>query len=233
MKKCGIIGGVGPSATVQLMQLIIKHTHSTRDQDHLRMIIDNHPQIPDRTQAILYGGESPEKHLAESIRILKGAGVDFIACPCNTAHFFLRNMKKKHNFILIDMVEETVRYLINNNYKTAGLLSTSGTASSGIYQATCREKKVKIINPDQKGIDNVMEAVYGKYGIKANARYEKSRRNKNLLMAVVKQFEEADMDAVIMGCSEIPLCLTQKDTPVPLINPNEILAKAIIEASEK
>ncbi len=232
MKICGIIGGVGPSATVQLMQLIIRNTPTERDQDHIRVIIDNHPQIPDRTEAILYGGESPVPWLAESLKILKGAGADFIVCPCNTAHHFLRKMKQEHDFVLIDMIEETVKFLVKAGYYEAGLLSTSGTASTGIYQETGLRCGVKIHSPSVAGINDVMEAVYGKKGIKANARFEKSRRNKLLLKGAIREFEDAGLDAVIMGCTEIPLCLTADDTRLPLVNPTAILSKAIVAAAQ-
>ncbi len=226
--KCGIIGGVGPSATVQLMQYIIRNTPTRCDQDHLRLIIDNHPQIPDRTDALLHGGESPVPRMIESIGILKRAGVDFIVCPCNTAHFFLRKLAVSESFELIDMIEATVRYLAGKGYREAGLLSTSGTASTGIYQETGKRFGVEIHSPSEAGIRDVMEAVYGVKGIKANARYERSKRNRELLRGVIGQFEEKGLGAVIMGCTEIPLCLRKRDTGLELVNATELLALEII-----
>ena len=231
MKRCGIIGGVGPSATVQLMQCIIRDTPTRRDQDHLRLIIDNHPQIPDRTDALLHGGESPVPYFIESIGILKRAGVDFIACPCNTAYHFLRQMTDEHDFVLVDMIEETVKFLKKLGYGVAGLLSTSGTASTGIYQETGRKYGIRIISPSDDGIRNVMEAVYGAKGIKANARFERSRRNRALLKEVIRGFEEEGLEALIMGCTEIPLALRASDTRLVLINPTEIMAREIIRRS--
>lgn len=226
--RCGIIGGVGPSATVQLMQYIIKNTPARRDQDHLRVIIDNHPQIPDRTDALLHGGESPIPYFIESIGVLKQAGVNFIACPCNTAHYFLRKLAVEHSFELIDMIEVTARHLAEKGLKEAGLLSTSGTASTGIYQETGNRYGITIHSPSEAGIKDVMEAVYGIKGIKANSRYERSSRNRELLRGVIREFEEKGLGAVIMGCTEIPLSLRKKDTGLELVNPTELLAKEII-----
>ena len=231
--RCGIIGGVGPSATVQLMQYIIRNTPTRRDQDHIRLIIDNHPQIPDRTDALLYGGESPVPYLIESIDILKQAGADFIACPCNTAHFFLRTLAVQESFELVDMIEVTVKYLAERGVRDAGLLSTSGTASTGIYQETGRRHGVSIHSPSEAGIGDVMEAVYGVRGIKANSRYEKSNRNRQLLKGVIREFEDKGFTAVIMGCTEIPLSLRKRDTSLELVNPTELLAMEIINKGVK
>jgi aspartate racemase len=226
--KCGIIGGVGPSATVQLMQYIIRNTPAQRDQDHIRLIIDNHPQIPDRTDALLHGGESPLLYFIESIGILKKAEVEFIACPCNTAHFFLRKLAAKDSFNLIDMIEVTVKHLAEKGFKEAGLLSTSGTASTGIYQQTGKKYGLTVHSPSKAGIKDVMEAVYGVRGIKANPRYERSSHNRELLKGVIREFEEMGLGAVIMGCTEIPLSLRKRDTSLELVNPTELLAIEII-----
>ncbi|MBE0676291.1 MAG: aspartate/glutamate racemase family protein [Bacteroidales bacterium] len=228
MKRCGIIGGVGPSATVQLMQYIIRDTPTARDQDHIRLIVDNHPQIPDRTDALLYGGESPVPRLLESIEILKQAGADYIACPCNTAYVFLRQLADEQGFELIDMIEETIIAIKERGIARAGLLSTSGTAASGIYQETGRRFGIEIVSATEQGISDLMEAVYGPKGIKANARYERSRRNRKLIIDVMRNFEERGFEAVIMGCTEIPLAIEARDTDLLLINPTEILARSIV-----
>ena len=229
MKRCGIIGGVGPSATVDLYRLITKHTPARKDQEHLRIIIDSHPQIPDRTEALLNNGESPIPHLMESIHILQKSGADFIVCPCNTSHIFLRQLKNQLKFSFIDMIEETVKFLQDNNIKKAGLLSSAGTAKSGIYQETAEKFGIEIIAPSEKGIADEMEAIYGKQGIKAGFQYERSKRNKALLLGIIKEFEKKDTKAVIMGCTEIPLCLDKRDTFLTLVNPTEILAKAVVK----
>jgi len=229
MKKCGIIGGVGPSATVDLYRSIIRNTKANKDQDHLRVIIDSHPQIPDRTEALLHDGESPDKYLLESIRILKNAEVDFIVCPCNTAHIFLRRLAKQENFIFIDMIEETAKHLDKLNIKKAGLLSTSGTAKLGIYQETALKYGVEIIIPDERGIIDEMEAIYGREGIKAGVQFERSKKNKNLFLEIIRDFEKGGCMAVIMGCTEIPLCIDQDDTSVILVNPTEVLARAVVD----
>ncbi len=229
MKRGGIIGGVGPSATVDLYRSIIKNTPARKDQNHIRIIIDNHPQIPDRTEALLYGGESPDKHLIESIRILQNAEVDFMVCPCNTAHVFLRQLKKHMNFLFIDMIEVTIQYLKENHIKKAGLLSTSGTAKAGIYQDTAKEHGIEIFIPSEEEMINEMEAISGKEGIKASVKFEKSEKNKAIFLKIIEGFKKQNAQSVIMGCTEIPLCLDNQYTILPLINPTDLLAKAFVK----
>ena len=233
MKRCGIIGGLGPSATVDLYKLIIKHTPARRDQDHIRVIIDSNAQIPDRTAALLYKGESPVPYLLDSIRILQNSEVDFIVCPCNTAHVFLRRLKDQIKVPFIDMIEETVIYLQENKIPRAGLLSTEGTAKSLIYQETGKKYGIEILIPSEEGIKNVMNAISGPEGIKAGVKFEKSKRNKTLLLDTLKEFEISNINHVIMGCTEIPLCIEKADTSLELINPAEILAKEVVRYSLK
>ena len=228
MKICGIIGGVGPSATVDLYRLITMHTPAKNDQEHLRIIIDSHPQIPDRTEALLNYGESPVKHLLESIRLLEKAGVDFIVCPCNTSHVFLRRLKDQMAVPFIDMIEETLKFLHEKKIRKAGLLSSAGTAKTRIYQETAESYGIEIVIPSEKGIKAEMEAIYGLQGIKSGVRYEKSKKNKGLLSGIITEFAKKDIKAVIMGCTEIPLCLDKNDTTLELVNSTEILAKEII-----
>lgn len=231
-KRVGIIGGVGPSATVDLYRLIVTHTPADTDQEHLRVLIDSHPQIPDRTAAILGKGPSPIPALLESIKLLEDADVDLIACPCNTAHVFLREIQDQINVDFVDMIEATVDYLVANGIKKAGLLSTAGTAKLGIYQQTGEAKNVEILIPSPEGIEKEMEAVYGLEGIKAGVRFEKSDKNKQLLKDVMLELIDAGAEAIIMGCTEIPLCLEEGDCELELVNPTEILAKAIISEAK-
>ncbi len=94
----GIIGGMGPSATVDLMDKIIKNTPAKKDQGHIKMIVDHNPQIPDRTAHLLQNGEDPTIPLLTCARNLEQWGADFIAIPCNTAHSLLMRYNKTFQF---------------------------------------------------------------------------------------------------------------------------------------
>ena len=225
----GIMGGMGPSATRDLYALIIQNTPANIDQDHLEIIIHSYPHH-DRTAAILTKEESPLPTLITSAKKLKEAGADFVAVPCNTAHFFIPDIQKRTGIPFVDMIEETSREIEGLGQKKVGLLSTSATAKTGLYQKSI---SCDVVIPSDESIESEMEAIYGEHGIKAGVEYENSQYNKDLLLGVIDELKEKGAEAIILGCTELPLCLTASDTDIPLINPTEILSKAIIrEATE-
>jgi aspartate racemase len=133
------------------------------------------------------------------------------------------------NFTFIDMIEETVKFLEGNNIKKAGLLSTSGTARTCIYQETAKAYGIEIILPAEDEIRNEMEAIYGKEGIKAGVRYEKSGKNRSIFLDIIRGFMKEGAAAAIMGCTEIPLCISQDDTSMKLVNPTDVLARSVVD----
>lgn len=92
-KVIGILGGMGPEATLDCFAKIIQNTPAKKDQEHLRIIIDSNPKVPDRTAAIIGNGESPVPLLVEGCRSLQRAKADFIIIPCVSAHFFLAEVR--------------------------------------------------------------------------------------------------------------------------------------------
>ena len=107
-KRVGILGGMGIDVTAELLTRIINATNAKREQDHIPIIINHNPKIPDRTQAILYGGENPVPFLKTSLDLLVKAGVDFIAIPCNTFHHWYDEMQKHISVPIIHMINRVV-----------------------------------------------------------------------------------------------------------------------------
>lgn len=227
-KTIGILGGMGPEATARFFELIIKNTAVKRDQDHLKIIVYNYPQIPDRTQAILYGGEDPVPYLLEGLKILEKMGAEVCAIPCLTAHYFFPRLEKKTKLGLIHLIEETANYLKKAypRLKTIGLLATRGTFATGIFHRPLSQKGFEIISPQEKELDLVMEAIYGPDGIKAGFT---EGRSKNLLLKVAHRFVKRGAQAIIAGCTEVPLALKEKDLNVPLVDPMTLGARALIK----
>ena len=224
----GVLGGMGPEATSDLFQKIIKQTPASKDQDHLRIIIDNNPKIPDRTPAVLGTGESILPSMLETARNLKRAGVDFIVIPCVTAHYFLSDLRKEIDIPIVSIVEELANEL-NNHFpeaKKIGLISTTGTIKGRVFQGKLEEMGREVLVPteeDQKGL--VMEAIYGKTGIKAGYT---GLENKRKIVEVAERLIGRGAQGVIAGCTEIPLVLKDEDIAVPLFDTLLILAKAAI-----
>ena len=228
-KIIGILGGMGPEATIDLFTKIVKGTKAKKDQDHLRILIDNNPKIPNRTLAIQGKGPSPLPLLIKSARALEEAGADFIAIPCVTAHHFHDPLQERIKIPILHIVEETARYVQTRlkRVRKIGLLATSGTLRSGLFQKAFAHSQIDLILPEQDvQRAQVMAAIFGKGGIKTLGPSEKSRR---LILDASRKLIRQGAQAVIAGCTEVPLVLRDGDLPVPVIDPVAILASAAIE----
>jgi len=225
-KIIGILGGMGPESTVDLFQKMIKATPIKKEQDHLRIIIDNNPQIPDRTEAILGLGESPLNELIKTAQNLEKAGAEIIAIPCNTAHHYYKEVKDSVNVQVLNMIEETVKFIKKENplIKKIALLSTTGTLKAKVYHKMLSDFEVLI--PDDEAQERLMEAIYGKEGIKAGYVDEKSQKK---VLAVAKPLLDQGAEALIAGCTEISLVLRQEDLPISFIEPLAVLAQAAVK----
>jgi aspartate racemase len=146
-KIIGILGGMGPEATIDLFYKIIKFTPAEKDQDHLRIIIDNNPKIPDRTAAILGKGKDPLPALQETAKNLEKAGADFIIIPCNAAHYFLSSIQESVKIPILNMIKETVKETQkkNSSIKKVGLLASIGTYKTKIYHQHFKKFKIPLI----------------------------------------------------------------------------------------
>jgi aspartate racemase len=231
-KVVGILGGMGPEATIDFFTKIVKGTRVKKDQDHLRILIDNNPKVPNRTLAIQGKGPSPLPQLIQSAKVLESAGADFIAIPCVTAHHFHAPLQKRVKIPILHIVKETMRYL-QTRLKAVhkiGLLATSGTIQSGLFQKALSLSEIELILPTPE-LQNkkVMEAIFGQGGIKALGPSGKSKR---LILVASHDLIRQGAQAILAGCTEIPLVLRDGDLPVPVIDPVAILAKAVIEKAQ-
>jgi aspartate racemase len=226
-KTIGILGGMGPEATVYFFSLITRDTAAGRDQDHIPVIIYNWPQIPERTAALLGKGPSPVPLLRKGVRLLERAGADFIVIPCITAHAFLADFRTAIRIPILSLLDEALNFGLKTvpGLKQAGLLASTGTIRSGLFHQTFAAAGIEIITPTDKGQAKVMEAIFGKGGIKAGFS---EGRPKKLITDVGRRLIRRGAQAIIAGCTEIPLVLDDRDIPVPLIEPMRLAARAAI-----
>ncbi|MBU1035633.1 amino acid racemase [bacterium] len=224
-KIIGILGGMGPEATIDLFYKIIKFTPAEKDQDHLRIIIDNNPKIPDRTAAILGKGEDPLPALRESARNLEKAGADFIVIPCNTAHYFLSSIQKNVKIPVLNMIEEAASETQQRipQIKKVGLLASIGTYKTEIYPQQFKKFNIEVIYPDKKDKEEAMKAIYA---VKAG---DLSNEVKGNILKIVQKLIDKGAEAIIAGCTEIPLILKEGDVSVPIIDPTQILARIAVQ----
>ncbi|MBD3859713.1 amino acid racemase [Bacillus sp. 28A-2] len=217
----GIMGGMGPLATIDLMKKIISHTPAIKDQDHLHVIADNYPQIPDRTTAIFGTGEDPTDYMIESAKRLERAGADFILIACNTAHFFLQNVRQSTHIPIMNMPLDTANHLKEHQYTSVGLLATDGTLKTKLYQNACTNHHIEVITPSEELQKNVMNGIYA---VKAG----KLSKGESELKIAAEILMNQGAEAIIAGCTEIPVVL-RATKEVNVIDPTVILAKKAVK----
>jgi aspartate racemase len=227
-KIIGILGGMGPEATIDLFYKIIKFTPVEKDQDHLRIIIDNNPKIPDRTAAILGKGENPLPALQETAQNLEKAGADFIIIPCNTAHYFLSSIQESVNIPVLNMIEETAKETKKRmpQIKKVGLLASIGVYKSEIYHQYFKKYNIEAISPQEKDKEEIMKVIYT---IKAGNLSGKIEKN---ILKIAQKLIDKGAEVIIAGCTEIPLILKERDVSVPLIDPTQVLAKIAVQKAK-
>jgi aspartate racemase len=229
-KIIGILGGMGPEATSDLYLRIIKATPAKRDQDHPRVIIYSNSKVPDRTAAILGVGPSPMPELIRAGKRLEEAGADFIIIPCNTAHYFIDQLKKELRVPILHMIRLSAAKALKSYPKMnkVGLLATDGTVKSGLYKSAFGVAGIEIIEPSPEKQMDVMKAIY--QCIKAGNLIDGGL----LLRSVANDLIGAGAEMIICGCTEVSLVLKEGDLPVPILDPLQVLAEeAVAEALPK
>lgn len=221
MKTVGIIGGMGPEATADLFQKIIVFTNAKHDYEHIHILIDNNTDIPDRTEAILNGGENPLPQMLASAERLVSQGADFLAIGCNTAHYFYEDLSSRVSVPILNMVEITMKNIVEQKIHTVGILGTFATLKVGLYDKLS-EYGVEIIKPDEADEELIMSMIYD--GIKGGCSdYDTSAVKCCLDKMVLKGVEK-----FILACTELPLAFRNYHLEYPSIDPTTELAKAVI-----
>lgn len=225
MKTIGIIGGMGPAATIDLYKKIVDNTPAEKDQEHIHVIIDSYPQIEDRTEYILYGGKNPAPRLIESAKRLEAAGADALIMPCNTAHYFAKDIENIVNIPLIHIVKCSAEAVKNNYPKTKkiGLIATKGTIKAKIYNNILKDYGFETLTLPEKIENNIMDCIYK--GVKAGKTEEYSR----LFQQCIDEIADLGADLLIAGCTEIPLLMPYVKTKLPVIDATYELACAAVK----
>jgi aspartate racemase len=221
-KVLGILGGLGPMATVYFYEMLTRHTLAKRDQDHIDIIINSRATTPDRTGYILgQSSENPFDIMAADAARLVTFGADVIAIPCNTAHYFYDRLNETIDIPILNMVEETVRHAQAVGCKRVGILATSGTVDTGTYQRVCRRMGLPYAVPGEAGQAAVMDVIYG--DIKQGKRADMAQFGR-----AVDELRAAGCDRVILGCTELSLIKRDEHLSPFYIDSMEVLAKNAI-----
>lgn len=227
-KTIGIIGGMGPEATAFYYMKLIKKTHVSKDQEHFRVIIDSNSKIPDRTRAILYGGDSPLREIGKCIETLNHAAVDVAFVTCITSHFFMDEMSNQANFLIIDALQAFQKHLVQKmpEVRKIGILATTGTIKTGLFKRYLKD--FVLIYPDENTQEEkVMSAIYSEsYGIKGG--FSEGQCIK-LLWDAGNELIQQGAQVLVAGCTEVGMVLKQLSFSVPIIDPMECAIEEIIE----
>ncbi|MCL2416492.1 MAG: amino acid racemase [Bacteroidales bacterium] len=243
MQTIGIIGGVGPNAGLDFVRNIFANTIARKDQEHLNCILISCSSIiPDRTEYLLsIVEENPAYGMFECAQRLYAAGANYVAVACNTAHSnkifsLFRTMVEKSlpDFEIINMIETCATYAKKDikpgNVKRIGLLATLGTHTTKVYHEYFKEEEgLLLIEPDLEKQKEVHAAIYDlDYGIKSysNPITDKARE---VINKEIHSLIERGAEAVILGCSELPLAVNPQDFDVPFLDPGLICARRLVE----
>ena len=223
-KTIGILGGMGPLATADLFQKIVLLTKADTDREHIRVYIDSNANIPDRTAAILSGGEDPVPEMASALRHLEACGADCIIMPCNTAHYFLprlQAMTKIPFLSILTAAAEACKAQFPG--KTVGILATRGTLAANLYQEALAQADVPYLVPDAPAQDALMRVIYD--GVKAGKGPDSYRAD---FLTVLEQMSAGGAEVFLLGCTELPLAAEALNIALPTVDPTAELAKASI-----
>ncbi|MDQ7843232.1 MAG: amino acid racemase [Armatimonadota bacterium] len=226
-KIIGVLGGLGPWATADLFEKILRLTPARRDQDHLRVIIDSNPKVPDRSAAILGRGEDPTPELVATARNLERAGADLLVIPCNTAHAFYGAIAAAVRIPVLHIMEEVAaeaRRLIPG-LRRAGVLATTATIAAGLYHRAFEAIGAQVLTSDEAAQQIVTRLIYG---VKAGRRDAEARGQ---AAAIARDLIRRGAQAIVLGCTELPFLLQPGEVSVPLLDSNLILAQAAVRSA--
>ncbi len=219
-KVAGVLGGMGPGATVDFMAKVIASTSSSKDQDHVRMLVDHNPAVPDRQFALLGDGEDPGRVIASMAAGLQTGGADFLVMPCNTAHAYVDAMLDAISIPFVSIIDLIVAAC--SDFESVGLLATAGCLRTRIYQEALAAKNINAVLSSEPELDELMRLIKL---IKAGERGEAiSSQMRRLAEAQVNKGAQA----IIAACTEIPLVLDESMLDVPLVSSTDVLAAATV-----
>ena len=224
----GVLGGMGPAATVDLFNKFVTFTTAQRDQEHIPLIISSIPDNPDRTDSLMQQGHSPHPANPDYMHKLEDALAECIVIPCNTAHFWFNELKECCHTELLSIVETTMNEVKNCGKSRIGLLATNATLYMGLYQKGIESLGLTCVSPDSSGQEKVMDSIYC---LKAGDL----KRAQTLMNEQAEMLFSRGAEVIVLGCTEVPVILANavKNSPDKYIDSTGSLVRAGIKWYEK
>ncbi|MDC6168561.1 aspartate/glutamate racemase family protein [Paucibacter sp. XJ19-41] len=223
----GVLGGMGPLASLDFMHKMLAATPAARDQEHVPVVLSSIPQVPDRTEAFRGEGDSPLAAMLASGRRLRDAGAGLVVMPCNTAHLWFDELQAALGLPMLHLVDAALEDAVASAGLSAriGLLATDATLASGLYLNRPASQQVQWLLPTaSEMLDWVMPGIQA---VKAGRLGEASA----LLLRAATALQRRGAAALVLGCTEIPLVLTTANAPVPVIDATAALARRAVSWS--
>lgn len=223
-KILGVLGGMGPAASAEFLKILTEKYPAEKDQDHPVVYLISDPKIPDRGSSIEGKGEDPSPYIINDLEKLIGWGAGLLAVPCNTAHYFIDRFRDRIGVPIVHIIEATVEASMERSSKGAWMISTMGTARSGLYQKVAADRGYRLVIPPEDVQREIQETiVLVKSGKMESAAWAIER-------AVKKLWEIEDLP-IVTACTELPLAYDASDLPTEKnISSLDALAEACIRA---
>lgn len=212
----GVLGGMGPAATLDFLAKILAYTPAEKDQDHIRVIADINPKAPDRNVP----GSDTGHVLAEMAGALRGAGAELLAMPCNTAHAHADLIQRASGLPLIDMIDLAAQAAAESGAIRAGVLGTKGALKLYREYLAARGLGMVALPPERQ--EAFMETLYAIKGGDLGAE------TKRQMKAYAAELVKGGAEVLIAGCTEVPLVLEPQDVKVELVDPADLLARRCV-----
>ena len=224
-EKCaGILGGMGPDATVDFMSRLLRLVEAQEDSDHIRCIVDNNPKVPSRIKALFEGGqEDPAPCLMDMARRLEVWGADFLVMPCNTAHYYHGQIQSAVRIPVLNMITLTAKAVQQKfpHLRKAGILATSATVRVGLYEKAFGELGIETLYPDAPEQAALLALIKH---IKAGQLGEDQRA---ALIASGRHVLEKGAQALVLACTELSVMAPQKGE-LPFVDASQVLAEETV-----
>ena len=228
-RTVGVLGGLGPEATLDFFAKVLARTPAERDQEHLHLIIDNDPGVPNRNDAVAGRGPSPAPRLAAMARRLEGAGADFLVMVCNAAHAFQGAIVEAVAIPFVSIIDQTVDATLSiaPEARCVGVLAAEGALDAGLYQRAFRARGVTTLIPEGDDRARFMDLMYAIKGGDKGAEVARG------MLRLARALYEAGAEALVAGCTEVPLVLTQDalrgaGLELPLVASTDALVEATV-----
>lgn len=217
-RTVGVIGGMGPEATVEFLRRIVAATPANDDQDHIRVLVDNNPKIPSRLAAIVEGtGEDPLPTLIAMAKGLEKQGAELLAMPCNTAHYYRPRIAEAVSIPFLDMIALSVAVMPG---KRIGMLASPAVRKVGLYEKNLRAAGKEAMFPeDDAPLLEIIRAV------KANRVTDAHRRDYGAIAQALQA------DAYLIACTELSVLGSPPSVTAPAIDALDVLVKATVDAA--